>query len=268
LVFLVAGVFDLVWHGLFGIENDIEALYSPPHVLLAAGGGLIVTGPLRAAWKRSTNTLASVWRAVLSLTMLLSLLTFFTGELHPFVHPWAWTRFRPHLVEASALGLPPLAAGGVNSRELAETLGIGGVVVQATLLAAIVLLPIRRWSSTLPAGWLTCMLVLNTVGLSLFHSTPWTIPVALAGGMSGELLFRWLKPSVNAPDRLRIFAALLPTVVFGLYFAALLLLGGIWWSVHVWVGAVTFAGVTGWLVSYLVVPPAIPAVAERAEVKA
>jgi hypothetical protein len=268
LVFLAAGAFDLVWHALFGAENDIEALYSPPHALLAAGGGLIVTGPLRAAWGRNTSTLASSWRAILSLTMLLALLTFFTSELHPFVHPWAWVRFRPNLVDPAALGLPPLAAGGMSSRELAETLGIGGIVVQATLLMALVLLLIRRWGSNLPAGWLTCMLALDTVGLSLFHWTPWTIPVAIAGGVIGDLLFGWLKPSVQAPQRLRMFSALFPMVLFGFYFAALLLVGGIWWSVHVWLGAVTFSGVAGWLVSYLVLPPALPIVPQGAETKA
>ena len=38
-VFLAAGLADLVWHEVFGIEADLEALYSPPHLLLAAGAG-------------------------------------------------------------------------------------------------------------------------------------------------------------------------------------------------------------------------------------
>jgi len=49
-LFLITGVADLIWHSLFGIEADLEALYSPPHLLLAAAGTLIATGPLRGAW--------------------------------------------------------------------------------------------------------------------------------------------------------------------------------------------------------------------------
>jgi hypothetical protein len=42
------------------------------------------------------------------------------------------------------------------------------------------------------------------------------------------------------------------------YFLALRLTEGIWWSVHVWAGAIVLAGLVGWLVSYLVVPPLGP----------
>ena len=42
-----------VWHTLFGIEEDFEALVSPTHLMLGVGMALVVTGPLRAAWRRS-----------------------------------------------------------------------------------------------------------------------------------------------------------------------------------------------------------------------
>jgi hypothetical protein len=37
---------------LFGIKVDLEALLSPTHLLLAVGGALISTGPLRTALNR------------------------------------------------------------------------------------------------------------------------------------------------------------------------------------------------------------------------
>ncbi len=52
ILFMVGGVGDMLWHTLFGIEVNIEALLSPTHLLLALGGAFIVTGPLRAAWWR------------------------------------------------------------------------------------------------------------------------------------------------------------------------------------------------------------------------
>jgi hypothetical protein len=34
--------------------------------------------------------------------------------------------------------------------------------------------------------------------------------------------------------------------------------GGVWWAVHVWVGAIVLSAVTALLLSYLVVPPSTP----------
>src|SRR5579864_5586049 len=52
IVFGIGGVLDMIWHILFGFEVNVEALLSPTHIMLAFGGILIVTGPLRAAWLR------------------------------------------------------------------------------------------------------------------------------------------------------------------------------------------------------------------------
>lgn len=51
-VFAVGGVADLAWHQAFGIEAGIDALVSPSHLILFAGGMLILTCPLRSAWAR------------------------------------------------------------------------------------------------------------------------------------------------------------------------------------------------------------------------
>src|SRR5215467_6911843 len=91
-IFAVSGVADLAWHLLFGIERSVEALLSPTHLGLALGGGLVATGPLRAAWHRRDGAEAGSWGhlgpAILSLTLTLSLLTFFTEYASPFVNPW------------------------------------------------------------------------------------------------------------------------------------------------------------------------------------
>ena len=76
-IFAAGGVSDMVWHQLFGIERGVEALFSPTHLLLGIGIGLIVTGPLRAAWRRQNNSAS--WRelapAVASLGLFLAALT-------------------------------------------------------------------------------------------------------------------------------------------------------------------------------------------------
>jgi Tol biopolymer transport system component len=89
-IFALAGVGDLIWHTVFGIEIGTEALLSPTHLLLATGMVLITSGPLRAAWHRVPEM---GWRMLapmlLSATLLLAVLAFFTSYAHPFVDTWA-----------------------------------------------------------------------------------------------------------------------------------------------------------------------------------
>ena len=79
-IFAAGGVGDLIWHELFGIEEDFEALISPTHLMLGAGLGLIVSGPLRAALARPHQR--PTWReiapALVATAALISAFTFGT----------------------------------------------------------------------------------------------------------------------------------------------------------------------------------------------
>src|ERR1041385_1777302 len=75
-IFAIGGAGDLIWHSLFGIEANLEALLSPTHLILALGMTLILTGPLRSAWYRlekKSLRWAEAWPMLLSLTFLLCL---------------------------------------------------------------------------------------------------------------------------------------------------------------------------------------------------
>ena len=87
LAFGVGGVLDLAWHLTFGIERSFQALISPTHLILMGSGALIVSGPLRAAWRRPE--LRAGWPAVISATLLLAMFTFFGQFDHPFTSQWA-----------------------------------------------------------------------------------------------------------------------------------------------------------------------------------
>jgi len=241
-LFLAGGVGDLLWHTAFGIEENVEALLSPTHLLLAVGGSLIITGPLRSAWQHSKRSvkLADLLPALLSLALLWSMLSFFTTY-------------------ANAFGEAALAQGSRPLDEelmfLLQGLGIAGILLQASMMMGIILLAVRRW--TLPAG---SFLVLFTLSLSLtsaVHEDFRLIGTAVLGGIAAEILYRWLKPSLDRIRPFRIFAALVPTTLYILYFATLALTGGIWWTIHLWAGAIFLAGITGWLLSYLFLPPAL-----------
>jgi hypothetical protein len=81
LLFATGGVFDLVWHSLYGIETDITGLISVSHLWLALGGALVFAGPIRSIAHRCGTT-GGGWRVigpvVLSSAALLTLLGFFT----------------------------------------------------------------------------------------------------------------------------------------------------------------------------------------------
>lgn len=89
IAFAVCGGLDLAWHTLFGIEEDIQALLSPTHLLLATSAALIMTGPLRSAAIRYNSTSRLGWRGlgpmVLSVCAVFTLLGLFSQFAHPMV---------------------------------------------------------------------------------------------------------------------------------------------------------------------------------------
>ncbi|SRR5712691_5597348 len=56
-------------------------------------------------------------------------------------------------------------------------------------------------------------------------------------------------------------------VLLGTSLLALLLLGGVWWPIHLWAGGIVLAGITGWLISYLIVLPRTPEISHEVGVQ-
>ena len=55
ILFVCGGVGDFIWHSLFGMEVNTEALLSPTHLMLATGGLLLTSTPARVAWRSRTR---------------------------------------------------------------------------------------------------------------------------------------------------------------------------------------------------------------------
>lgn len=246
LIFAAGGVGDILWHSLFGIERSIEALYSPTHLTLAVGSALIMSGPLRAAWRRPDGASSLTWRhqlpMLLSLTFMLSGFTFSAQVLHPLV------------------GLRAAAARPGTDEMIfyLQALTVAGLLVQTELKMGFVLFAVRRWR--LPPGSITLVFTLN--GLAMCALDPQDdyglmAPVVLAGLVTDGLL-SYLKPSSRRPGAFRLFAFVVPVVFYLFYFIALWFMKGLWWSVHLWTGSIVLAGLASWLLSYLIVPPPEP----------
>jgi Tol biopolymer transport system component len=132
-----------------------------------------------------------------------------------------------------------------------EDLGVAGVIIQSTLLMGAVLLLVTSW--TLPVGALTVLFTLNGLLMAVFDDRFALVIPVLATGIIADLLVVWLKPSIERRGQLYLFALAIPVLLHTLYFLALEATQGIGWNVHLWLGALVLAGLSGWLVSFLIV---------------
>lgn len=241
VIFGAGAVADLTGHLLFSIETDLAALLSPPHLIMALGGGLIVSGPARAAWCRSDAgappSWSTRWPAMLSLVMVLSVLTSYTAYANPLARPWA-------------------AAGRqTDPADIGQALGLSGVVVYTGLLMGVTSL--CMWRGILPFGGLMFLFTGNAVMLAGPHGEWRFVPSAFLAGVIADLLRHRWRPSAVRAGAWRTFAFTVPAVYFTGYFLTLAATGGIGWPIHLWAGAVGLSSVGGWLVSYLIVLPSV-----------
>jgi hypothetical protein len=257
LVFFLGGVLDMLWHVVFGIEADVEALLSPSHLVLAVGSTLILTGPLRAAWRRVDRTAS--WPAVLSLGFLLSAFSFWTQYAHHFGRPWPAAGNRPTAAVFAAVAPDPLFRNAaIQNLYVAHALGVAGILIQAAFISAIVLLALRRWGPRLPLGTFTVIFAINGSMVAASRDQLSLVPGAVLAGVLADILVRGLQPSTERIVRLRAVAFTVPATYFALYFLGIAITRGVWWSTPLWSGAIVLSGAVGLLASWLVVPPPIP----------
>jgi hypothetical protein len=137
------------------------------------------------------------------------------------------------------------------SRFLRRALGIASILVQTALQMGLVLLAMMRWDLPFPS--LTLVFALNAA-LSVSQAQDYDLRLVVTAALAGlvaDALVRGLKPSAAKPEALRLFAFTVPSVYYALFFIVLMLTRGVGWSTHLWTGAIVLAGVTGWLLSYV-----------------
>lgn len=242
-IFGSAGLFDFMWHSIFGFEVDIEALLSPPHLMLAAGGLLVVSGPLRATWQRvsAQDGWAELWPALISTFVILSIFTFFTQFSNAF-------QYASILADESP----------IDQIYFWEVTTISYVLIPAGLIMGVILLLMHRW--TLPHGTLVVFITGNALMMFLMGSSysgdQWPVLIAaLVGSIIAEVLYARMKPSTGRIRELRLFAFGVPFVLYLLYFGILIMTVGIWWRIHMWFGASLLAGAIGLGLSFLMTLP-------------
>jgi hypothetical protein len=240
VLFLASGVADLFWHAAFGVETGLTTLLSPTHVLLALAGGLMVSGPLRATGHRLLPGVSQSWialaPALIAAGYVFGLATILTAYAHPLLGPYAvWA---------------PVSAS--RPAYLTQPLGVASILLQSAIQVGLLLLLVRTWR--LPPGAVTVLIAFSSLPVILLTDEYAFVPAVLVAGVIADLIHFLVRPSIAQRARFSLFAFSVPLVFYSLYFLTLQVGSGLGWSVHLVAGAVVLAGVTGLLVSFLIMP--------------
>ena len=231
LVVGAAGFVDMVWHTLLGVEADLDALLSPPHLLLITAGTLVFAGPVRAALLERRAGLPAAICAAYVVTGL----GFFTQYANPFTHLYPVAGYSPE--DSAVVGS---TAGELV--ELRQVAGVAGVVVFAALVGGAV--AVLRSLPALPSGAIAIAVVVPVVFMTTLRGTFFFLPAVLVAGLVAEALSRRLGPAALAAAA----CALLTTA----WAVSLLLARDVAWSTELVTGSVGSAAATGYLVGWLV----------------
>jgi hypothetical protein len=85
LLLAFGGAFDAIWHERFGAEVRVEALVSPPHLMVFAGLAFLLASPVVVLWQRPARRLGLVPSVVALVSVVTTVLvtSLFTGFLSP-----------------------------------------------------------------------------------------------------------------------------------------------------------------------------------------
>jgi hypothetical protein len=252
-LFLAGGLGDSIWHALFGIEEEVDALVSPTHLILGLGAALMAGGPLVAAWVRSGSTPPAAdrpslgWPAVISLSLVVSMAAFFTAFANPLGLPLAAGQ---RATELADLGTQQGVEDIVGSPLLAQALGVASLLLLAAIVVPAVLFAVLRWR--LPAGALAVMLGIGVGASALPHEILVFALVAIAAGLAADGLVRLMGPGLDRPPAVAALSFLVPVILVALYFVAIQLTVGIAWPLELWTGSIVAAGGVGLVLALLV----------------
>jgi hypothetical protein len=240
VLFGIGAIGDLIWHEIFGIEANVEALLSPTHLLLLTGGAIALSAPLRTMLRSSAVEVS--WKeflpALLSLTLLTAVGAFFLGYLSPFgTTAVEFSNATTHTHDLSHI-TPAIG------EELRENWALGSIFLTSIVLVFPALFVRRRWKP--PRGtflFLYTFLLLLQTGLGEFKQWP-LVAVGVVVGLVADVSIQHEVPAW-------MLGALLPLSAWSTYFLVFELQTGVGWSPELWAGVTLMAGLLGGLIGSL-----------------
>lgn len=248
IAFGIGGIFDLAWHTAFGIEVDMEALISPPHLLLVSSHLLIISTPLLAAWSSDMPRRIG-WReftpVALSLIAGVALVSFIT----PYGSP-----FNDYLPSAHFSD----GTWGTDTRfRLAQEGGVLTFFASTLIYVTPLLATLKRWRP--PFGAATLIIGLSAIGSMIVDPLLLGAPIlalpGIATGIFADLLIAELDPSPERRNSLLAFGALTPLPLVALSFLAVELEWGLGWGVNFVTGSMVIASLVGFGLALAVSAP-------------
>jgi hypothetical protein len=206
--FALFGIGDASWHTVFGIEQDINILFSPTHLGLAATMLVIITTPVRSAAGPGR-----MLPAVLATALATALVLLFFQYANAFTYA----------PEGVVYGMST-----VNEEFTARL--VAAIAVTSLVLLVPLLVLARRWR--LPFGTATAVYAAAAAlcaAITAGRSVPLLVGL-VATGIGADLLARWLRPDPSTPVRYRLFGALVPLLTWTVYLA---IAYGVAGSVHI-----------------------------------
>lgn len=236
--FGVGGLFDMIWHTLFGIESNAEALISPAHLFLLGSHLLIISTPLRVAWESETRRRVS-WREFAPTG--LSVVAGIAGLLFIVMYG---SPFNDYLPSSEFAG----GTFGPETRfRLAQKAGLLSFYVSTLLLVTPLLAVLKRWRP--PFGAATLALGLPAIGIMLIDPLLLDAPMlalsGVAAGLLADILIREIDPGPNRPRALVAFGALVPVPLVVLSLITIATEWGLGWGVNLVTGSVVLSSMIG-----------------------
>jgi len=239
------GVADATWHAVFGTEAAVEALVSPPHLVVFAGLAFLLTAPIVVLWKRPAARLGLVGSVAVLVSLISTILvtSLFTGFLSPLSGGLSLQTF-----------VEPLVGESVEDYDTVRGLGI--TVWTSAVLAAAFSVTLIRFR-LLPGAVLAGFLLLAIPPLIVSEPDaiyPLCIGFAVAGLVVELCVFAMGNPTLGRLGASVTGAAVGASLWAGT-FAALAADDRLAWSEALWAGTITLSGLVGAAVAALVALP-------------
>jgi hypothetical protein len=246
-IFVAAGIGDMLWHALLGIEEGVDALLSPTHQALGLGIFFIASGPIRSVLddRNQSRTLAMQLPLVLGLATWLVLVHF--GTAYAFDPAAGRTNAPPPIAPFTRDYLTALSIGYYK-----VSLGVLVVIFQSTVMNGFALWLVSRMRPR-PGIFTAFYILSNAPAAAAFtNQTPLlavTIVQSLVTGLVADAFVARWNPNPERSTIFRWFAVAVPITYIGVYLVATAVADGIWWDWNVALGAWIWAGVCGFALS-------------------
>lgn len=227
-IFALGGLADMIWHVVFGVEANLDALLSPSHLTLFCGGLLLLSSAIRSRWDAGDRQSLV---ALVSVALATALVSFFLLYANEFAVNAPTVPFR-YLPESD-----PRHA----EAQLPATSGLGAFLITTALVVVPLVMAWQRGRH--PRGQLLILVALiawlATVVMDFEPAAIVGATGATLGAGIGELLLARLDgPSLPTSLRLPILAAVVALTVWTGHLIALAAFDTVAWSIELTSGVV------------------------------